>query len=57
MKSQIDFVNTGKLSNRSEMKNIKEIFSYSVACDIVNRSEDSEPRSVTKCQNRHDWIK
>ena len=32
-----------------------EIFFYSVACDIVNESEDPEPRSVTECQNRHDW--
>jgi len=34
-----------------------EIFFYSVACDIVNGSDDPEPRSVTECQNRHDWIK
>ena len=27
------------------MKNMDEIFSYSVACDIVNESEDPEPRS------------
>ena len=36
---------------------MNEIFFYSVACDIVNESEDPEPRSVTKCQNRHDWTK
>ena len=34
-----------------------DIFSYSVACDIVNGSEDSKPRFVTEYQNRHDWIK
>ena len=38
-------------------ENIDEIFSHSVACDIVNRSEDPEPRSVTEYQNRHDWTK
>ena len=40
-----------------EIENMDEIFSHSVACDIVNGSENSEPRSVTKCQNRHDWTK
>ena len=34
-----------------------EIFFLFQACDIVNGSEDLEPRSVTKYQNRHDWIK
>ena len=53
-KISIDYVNTGGLWNRNEMKNMDEIFFYSVACDIVNRSEDPKPRSVTECQNRHD---
>ena len=48
------YVNTGGLWNRNEMKNMDEIFSYSVACDIVNGSENPEPRSVTEYQNRHD---
>ena len=34
-----------------------EIFSYYVACNIVNESEDPEQRSITECQNRHDQIK
>ena len=50
----IDYVNTGGLWNRNEMQNMDEIFSYFVACDIINGCEDSEPRSVTECQNRHD---
>ena len=53
----IDYVNIRGLQNRNKMKNIDKIFSYSVACDIINGSEDSEPRSVTACQNRHDWTK
>ena len=53
----IDYVNTGGLWNRNKMKNIDEIFSYSVACNIVNESEVPEPKSITKCQNRHDWTK
>ena len=43
----IDYVNTGGLWNHNEMENMDEIFSYSVACDIVNGSEDPESRSVT----------
>ena len=39
------------------MKNIEKIFFYSVARDIVNRYENPEPRSITECQNGHDWIK
>lgn len=31
------------------------IFSYSVACNIIN--EDPEPQSVIECQNRQDWGK
>jgi len=31
------------------MDNIDEIFFYSVACDIVNGSEDLKPRSVAEC--------
>ena len=53
----IDYVNTGGLWNHNKMENIDEIFSYSVACDVVNGSEDPEPRSVTECQNRPDWTK
>ena len=43
--------------NRNEIKNMHEIFSYSVACEIINGNEDHEPKSVTKCQNRHNWTK
>ena len=43
--------------DRNEMKNMNEIIFYSVACDIVNESGDPEPRSTTKCQNKHNWIK
>ena len=46
-----------KLLNRNEMKSIDEIFSYTVACEIINDKDDPEPKSVMECQNRHDWIK
>ena len=39
------------------MENIDEIFSYVVACDIVNGSDDPELRSLTECQHRQDWFK
>ena len=40
-----------------QMKDIDEIFSYTVASEIINDKDDPEPKSVMKCQNRHDWIK
>ena len=46
-----------KLLNRNEMKSIDEIFSYTVASEIINDKDDPEPKSVMQCQNRHDWIK
>jgi len=53
----IDYVNIGGLWNRNEMKIMDEIFFYFVAYDIVNGSKDPEPRSITECQNKYDWIK
>ena len=46
-----------KLLNINEMKSIDEIFSYTVASEIINDKDDPEPKSVMECQNRHDWIK
>ena len=40
-----------------QMKDIDEIFSYTVASEITNDKDDPEPKSVMECQNRHDWIK
>ena len=53
----INYVNTGELWNRNEIENMDKIFSYFVACDIVNRSEDPEPKFVIECQNRYEWTK
>ena len=39
------------------MKSIDEIFSYTVASEIINDKNDPKPKSVMECQNRHDWIK
>ena len=53
----INYTNTRKLLNRNEIKSIDKIFSYTVACEIINDKNDPEPKSVMECQNRHDWIK
>ena len=37
-----------------QMTDIDEIFSYTVASEITNDKDDPEPKSVIKCQNRHD---
>ena len=39
------------------MEDIDDIFSYSVALEIINGNEDPEPISVSECQKRHDWGK
>ncbi|KAI3693370.1 hypothetical protein L6452_33205 [Arctium lappa] len=52
----INYGYTKKLWNRNEMKNINDIFSYTVACDIFG-NDDPEPMSVIECQNREDWAK
>ncbi|CAM8884854.1 unnamed protein product [Rhodiola kirilowii] len=45
----------GILWNRKE--NIDDAFSYNLACDIMNENNgDPEPRSITECKNRHDWV-
>ena len=44
----IDYVNLGGLLNQNKMENMDEIYFYSVACDIINKSEDPELRCVTE---------
>ena len=53
----INYSNKRKLWNRNEMKNIDEIFSYTVAYKIINEKDDPKHKSFMECQNRHDWIK
>jgi hypothetical protein len=50
----INYANTGNLWSRKDM-NIDEIFSFTVACEIINENDDLEPKTVNECQNRHDW--
>ena len=53
----INYGHTHIIWNRYEMENIDEIFSYSIASDIMGGDDDPEPKSVNDCQNRHDWDK
>ncbi|MFS7999224.1 putative RNA-directed DNA polymerase [Helianthus anomalus] len=53
----INYGHTHIIWNRYEMENIDEIFSYSIASDIMGEDDDPEPKSVNDCQNRHDWDK
>jgi hypothetical protein len=54
LKISINYSNTGNLLSRKDM-NIDEIFSFTVACEIINENDDPEPKTVNECQNRHDW--
>ena len=48
LKISINYVNTGNLLNRKGM-NIDEIFSFSVACEVMNKYDDSEPQIMNEC--------
>ena len=30
-------------------------YSFSVACEVMNKNDDHEPQTMNECQNRHDW--
>ncbi|GJS56941.1 copia protein [Tanacetum coccineum] len=53
----INYSQTNILWDRNEIGDIDEIFSYSVASDIMGGDDDPEPKSVIDCQNRPDWDK
>ncbi|CAM8902209.1 unnamed protein product [Rhodiola kirilowii] len=51
----INYASTGIIWNRNE--DIDDIFSYNMATDIMNENNgDPEPRSITDCKSRPDWI-
>nr|GEY90095.1 putative copia-like polyprotein [Tanacetum cinerariifolium]GEZ10627.1 putative copia-like polyprotein [Tanacetum cinerariifolium] len=50
----INYSQTNILWDRNEIGDINEIFSYSVASDIMSGDDDPEPKSVIDCQNRPD---
>ncbi|GJY33133.1 hypothetical protein Tco_0417602 [Tanacetum coccineum] len=53
----INYSQTHILWDRNEIGDIDEIFSYSIANDIMSGDDDPEPKSVIDCQNRLDWDK
>nr|GEZ51879.1 retrovirus-related Pol polyprotein from transposon TNT 1-94 [Tanacetum cinerariifolium] len=53
----INYSQTHILWDRNEIGDIDEIFSYSVASDIMSGDDDPEPKSVIDCQSRPDWDK
>ncbi|GJY78501.1 disease resistance CC-NBS-LRR class family protein [Tanacetum coccineum] len=53
----INYSQTNILWDRNEIGDIDEIFSYSVASDIMSGDDDPEPKSVIDCQSRPDWGK
>ena len=52
----INYVVNGNTWNLNEI-DVDEIFSYNVACDIVEQNEDLEPTSIKECSRRDDWPK
>ena len=48
----ISYGQSNIIYDQDETDYITEIFSYSVACDIMN--DDPEPQSVIECQRRND---
>ncbi|KAI3506492.1 hypothetical protein L1887_28853 [Cichorium endivia] len=46
---------TNMVCDLNETDDISDVFSYSVACDIMN--DNPEPQSVIDYQKRHDWAK
>ncbi|GKA23918.1 disease resistance CC-NBS-LRR class family protein [Tanacetum coccineum] len=56
-KMSINYSQTQILWDQNEIGDIDEIFSYSVASDIMCGDDDPEPKSVIDCQRRPDWVK
>ncbi|GJV41866.1 copia protein [Tanacetum coccineum] len=53
----INYSQTHILWDQNEIGDIVEIYSYSVASDIMSGDDDPEPKSVIDCQSRPDWDK
>ncbi|GJY57349.1 hypothetical protein Tco_0456464, partial [Tanacetum coccineum] len=53
----INYGQTQILWDRNEIGDINEIFSYSIASDIIYGDDDPEPKSVIDCQRRPNWVK
>nr|GEW21898.1 putative copia-like polyprotein [Tanacetum cinerariifolium] len=53
----INYSQTRILWDQNEIEDIDEIFSYSVASNIMSADDDPEPKSVVDYQIRPDWDK
>ncbi|GJY92150.1 retrovirus-related pol polyprotein from transposon TNT 1-94 [Tanacetum coccineum] len=53
----INYSQTHILWDRNKIGDIDEIFSYSIASDIMSGNADPEPKSVIDCKSQPDWDK
>ena len=52
----INYVSKRKQWNRDEIV-IDNVFAYKIALDIINKSEDYEPKFVEECRRKQGWSK
>ena len=55
-KISINYVSARIRWNRNNIV-VDNIFAYNVAVEIMQQDEDFEPRSVSECRQRNDWLK
>ena len=53
----INYIHNRKIWNRNKVNGVDGFFSYFVSKEIYEESDDLEPKSISECQKRHDWIK
>nr|AAS79613.1 putative copia-like polyprotein [Ipomoea trifida] len=56
IETAINFVDTGETYNR-DLIVVDDTFAYAVAHNIPHNNLDPEPKSITECQKRPDWLK
>ncbi|XP_019184046.1 PREDICTED: uncharacterized protein LOC109178951 [Ipomoea nil] len=56
IETAINFVDTGETYNR-DLIVVDDTFAYAVACNIPQNNLDPEPKSITECRKRSDWLK
>ncbi|KAD6794515.1 hypothetical protein E3N88_05411 [Mikania micrantha] len=52
----INYIMSRKVWNRNKI-DVDDKFSYNVALEVMENSEDQEPRSIEECKHRNDWPK
>ncbi|XP_019159318.1 PREDICTED: uncharacterized protein LOC109156009 [Ipomoea nil] len=56
IETAINFVDTGETYNR-DLIVVDDTFAYAVAYNIPQNNLDPEPKSITECRKRSDWLK